>query len=378
MMLRGELAIWRKTYIKYVIIKKMMSEKDKIEFKEKLSEFKDALDKKLKAYFDKKIQESEAVNNETTQLLEKIADLTLRGGKRIRAALLYYSYLGHGGRKKEEALSASMSVELSETYMLIHDDIIDRDTLRRGGQTIHDFYEKRPNGVADKRHYGTSIALIAGNMACAMSNEILLERNLKPKLVKDAVLELNKTYLQVGFGQLLDFVKASSSDVTESEIIQIHRYKTAPYTFEGPIKIGAILAGAKSGRINDIDKYAVDLGIAYQLQDDILGIFGTEIKLGKPLASDFREGKKTLLLLDALSKSDERQREVLLRNTGIRNLNSEAIKKVLSETGALDRSIDKSKKMVNDAKTQIVKSRISKEAKQFFISVANYIVDRDH
>ena len=350
-----------------------------------LHEFKVYLENTLSEYLVDKTREAYEISREAGEMLDFITDITMRGGKRVRAALLYYSYIAHGGTDLVAAMKASMAMELAQTFLLIHDDIIDNDSLRRGGITIHKLYEKiakeRYEQKADPAHYGQSVGILAGDSACGFSNEIIGELELEPKYISRALLELNRMYKLEYYGQLMDVNSELKKDITKDEVLKIHSLKTAPYTFDGPLKIGAILAGAPEEVIVRLNSYTVPMGVAFQIQDDILGTFGDEEKLGKPVTSDLREGKRTLLILDALERGSDEQREIILRNLGNRQVGLpelEETRTVIRETGALEKSVNIADKYVKSAKEAMDQMSLKKEGKYFLMEIADYMVKREY
>jgi geranylgeranyl diphosphate synthase type I len=356
-----------------------------MEAKEQLAIFKTELDKEFQKYLNQKIAEAKKISPYTAELIEHIADFSMRGGKRIRPALMYYSYLAHGGRDRKEALKVSMAIEMSETYLLIHDDIMDDDALRRGGMTIHESYrqiaDEKYNHKSNPRSFGNSLGILAGDVACAMSNEIIANAKFKPGIIQKALAEFNNVYISECYGQTLDIISQLRDDVGENDVILTHQLKTVPYTFDGPVKIGAILAGASNEDLENLSRYSVPLGIAFQIQDDILGMFSSEEKLGKPITSDLREGKKTLLILDALKKANVSDKEIIELNLGnkratIRGLKT--VRKIVEETGALEKSKNMAEKLVNDAMEALQKLRLNKEGKKFLLNIADYMIARTY
>lgn len=353
--------------------------------KTKLGAFKKQLDAHLKKYLDKKLDEAKKISPHAYELMDHIADLILRGGKRIRAALLYYSYLAHGGKNKNEAMKASMAMELSETYLLIHDDIMDNDDLRRGGRTIHESYkdlaEDKYHDKINSKVFGDSLGILAGDLACALSNQILADCKFKSGQISKALNELNKVYLLEMYGQTLDIMSEIENNITKDDVNLIQQLKTVPYTFDGPIKIGAILAGINGSSLDTLSRYSVPLGTAFQIQDDILGMFGTEEKLGKPVTSDLKEGKKTLLILEALSRADKSQKEIIELNLGNKKVTYNSLKqvrKVIQETGSLEESNLFAKRLVEEAINELNKMKLKKEGKDFLLNIAEYMIKREY
>lgn len=350
-----------------------------------LNDFKSKIDIKLKKYLFKKANEAKKTSKIAEELMNHISDLTLRSGKRIRASLLYYSYLAHGGTKKEEALKASMAMELSETYLLIHDDIMDDDLFRRGGITIHNAYrqdfENNFPEKANPRNFGNSMGILAGDIACALSNELLCEVNFEDKLKNKAICELNKVYSIEGYGQAMDIISGIKNNLDKDNLLKIHQLKTVPYTFDGPIKIGAMLAGADDKTIMQLSRYTVPLGTAFQIQDDILGMFGSEEKLGKPVTSDLKEGKKTLLIIHALEKATPEQKEIILFNLGNKRITTADLIKVrdiVKQTGSLKKSKDLARSLVKEAINELKKIKLQTEGKKYLLGIAEYMINREY
>ena len=352
---------------------------------DQLKDFKKILDKELEIFLRVKINEAEKVSPTAKELVEHIADLTLRGGKRIRPALLYYSFLAHDGKDGKDILRAAMAIEMSEAYLLIHDDIMDDNTLRRGGTTIHHSYQKSfENSFPDwdnPRHFGISMGILAGDIACALSNELIATANFQPEYKTRALAELNKVYATEGYGQAMEIMASVENSVSKKEVSFIHQLKTVPYTFDGPVKIGAILAGTNEKDLAKLSQYTMPLGAAYQIQDDILCMFGSEEKLGKPVTSDLKEGKKTLLILDALEKATPKQKEIIELNLGnkkvtIAGLNS--VRKVIEETGSLAESKKLATSLVQKAIDALDQMNLKKEGKDFLLGIAKYMVKREY
>ena len=274
---------------------------------------------------------------------------------------------------------------MAETYLLIHDDIMDDDDLRRGGKTIHHIYrenseEKFPNKT-NARHFGISMGILAGNIACALSNETIAKADFRPDFKAQALNELNKIYNVEQFGQAMDILAGIVNHVSKDEVSQIHQLKTVPYTFDGPVKIGAILAGASEKEVENLNDYTLPLGMAFQIQDDILGMFGTEEKLGKSITSDLKEGKKTLLILDALEKSSPAQKEIINLNLGNKKVSMaglNSVRKVIKETGSLEESKKLATSLVQKAIDALNKLKLEKEGQDFLLGIADYMIKREY
>lgn len=353
--------------------------------KETLKNFKGDVEKEIEKYFESKRKEANEISPHCKEMVDFIADMTLRGGKRVRAAILYYSYMAHGGKDKKAIMKVAVAMELMQTYLLIHDDIMDNDNLRRGGITVHKAYqsvgeERYPESNA--RHFGVSAGLLAGDLAGTMANEIMMQSGFDFTYLSKALNIFNTMYIKEYYGQLLDILSEMRNDVTKDEVILTHQLKTVPYTFDAPLKMGAVLAGADERELKKLDQYAIPLGTAFQIQDDILGLFGTQEKLGKPVASDLREGKRTLLILDAIEKGDKDQKGVIAMCLGNRRVNMgglKAVRKVIEDTGALGKSKELAEKYVDEALDALSKNKnLGGEGREFLLGIADYMVKREY
>jgi geranylgeranyl diphosphate synthase type I len=310
-----------------------------------LKAFKQRLDPKIGAYFDSVIADVAKEDDLVADAIGNAKEIVLSGGKRLRAAFMYYGYLGAGGTEEEKILDASISVELIHAFLLVHDDIIDRDEIRHGVPTLHRRYEefaKKHFSGNDAVHFGESVALILGDMLNAFGNDIIFRAAFPPERVLRALSRLQGIVSSTVIGQARDVYIEYMRKASEEEILRMYRNKTAKYTVEGPLHLGAILAGAPEELYGKISAYAVPLGTAFQIQDDILGVFGSEERIGKPVGSDIVEGKITLLvsraLRDGTAAQARRIREILLLGDRVSIGDVEEFRGILEETGEIGRA----------------------------------------
>jgi len=357
--------------------------------KDYLFQYKNDFDPYLKEYFQEKkiaFRKVDPLAEEAVKILEKFI---ISGGKRIRPAMVYYGFLLGGGRvnskNRADIIKASMSIELTHSFLLIHDDIIDRDEKRHGVDTVHEHYKKiaqKHFPKTDPEHFGKSMAIIAGDLAASMANEILFESNFSAKTIVNALRQLQKVVYTTIPGEMLDVVMEAKGESTEGEILKMHEGKTAFYTFEGPLHLGIILAGNKNKKLlEDISDYSMAVGKAFQVRDDILGVFGEAEKLGKPIGSDIIENKQTLLVLKALEKSDAKQRKIIKKTLGRNDLNLaklEKFRKVIVETNSLKYSENLAEKFSKQA-IKIVGEIKTKNnlPEDFLLKIAEYISIRN-
>lgn len=355
-----------------------------MDIQQTLQKFKEKLDPRLDLFFDQKIQQAREISPQTCQMMAYLKEFTMRGGKRIRPSFTYFGYIAAGGRNKKKLLEVCKYIELIHSSLLIHDDIIDKDTIRRGKPTIHILCKRKynkKNALRDSRHIGISFAIVLGELSLGLGYEILTDISFPDRVKIRALHILNEMIFHVGAGQMLDIDLAMRDRVTRNDILKVHIYKTAKYTVEAPLCIGAVLAGAGSKRLEVLKRYAIPLGIAFQIQDDILGLFGDEDKLGKPIGSDLREGKQTLLIFKALEKANKQEQRVIhntLNNSNITLEQIKEIRRIVIKTGSLDYSKKLARKLALEAKEALEGARLVSEGKDFLIGVAEYLIDREY
>src|SRR4030042_3407612 len=348
-----------------------------------LLNYKKILDRKLAQYFAKKLREMREFGPSAKNAVKSIRDLVLAGGKRVRAGFMYWGYRAAGGKEFEKIIEASMSIELTHIFLLIHDDIIDRDDFRHGVATVHKKYErlaKRYFKKTDPKHFGDSMAIVVGDIAAAFGNDIIFNSRFSPERKQKALSRLQEIVVNPVSGETLDVMLEAKGKATEKEILEIHRNKTAKYTVEGPLHLGALLAGASANKLKILSDYAVPVGIAFQIQDDILGAFGNEKKLGKPVCSDLREGKKTLLIVKALKFGDRKERKIIGSLLGKKSINEkevELFRNIVRKTGSLQYLQNLGGKYVKKSKIAIEKSDFDEDTKEFLAGIADYIVSRE-
>ncbi len=341
--------------------------------------YKEKIEGCLREFFEQKKKALEHWSSrEACEILE---EYTLRGGKRIRAILMVLGYQLYGG-SGDEIFRASSSLELIQSYLLIHDDIMDESDLRRGKKTVHKIYEDihLKKGFGGRPHrFGENMGIILGDLANAYAMEILASSNFPSERKVKAIEKLNEIIEYTGYGQIIDIYSGMVQEFGEDDLLLLHKYKTARYTIEGPLVLGAILAGASP---EGLENYAIPVGIAFQLQDDILGLFGSEEKLGKPVTSDLAEGKKTLLIIKALEKASEKERKVIesaLGNPAVTLEQLERVREIVRKTGSLDYSRKLAEKLVSEGKRALNALNVkNQEAKDFLLWLADYMIKRSY
>ena len=256
-------------------------------------------------------------------LLAEMERFIARGGKRLRPYLLYLAYIGAGGTEETKILPIAAALEILHNFLLIHDDIIDRDLIRYGALNIQGAYLERLHAdlqPAKAERHAAEIALLAGDVAHLLSSRAVLNAPLPAELLVKVMQIIHEATLSVAGGELIDSLlplHLAELEADEARIMRIYTYKTASYTFELPIRLGVLLAGGNTvATERAITDCAQPLGIAYQLSDDLLGIFGNEAQTGKPADSDILEGRETLLRHFARKNLNGRSADILDRTYG--------------------------------------------------------------
>ncbi|OGZ42534.1 MAG: hypothetical protein A3C80_01345 [Candidatus Ryanbacteria bacterium RIFCSPHIGHO2_02_FULL_45_43] len=324
------------------------------------------------------------------RMIDVVEDFCMRGGKRLRPALVYYGYKLVGGKKEKDILKASLAMELVHAFLLIHDDIMDEDEMRRGKATVHKLYEneyktrrQKHTNPKHSKHFGETMAILAGDLASQLATTLILSTTFDAEMKIRAISKLSETVKNTIFGQELDIRLETSPAPTPAEILNVYRLKTAQYTFESPLHIGLILAKATPKNIQDISRYAVPGGIAFQIQDDILGIFGNEKKLGKPILSDIKQGKQTLLVAKALEMGNSSHRKQILSALGRKQISkrqAEEVRLALKNSGALAYCKDLAKKYAEQAKDslkQFNRKKYNQEVIETLSGLADLIIKRE-
>jgi len=303
-----------------------------------------------------------------SQLYEASRHLIDAGGKRLRPFLAIKSCEAAGGKKKD-AIPFAAALEILHNFTLVHDDLMDHDELRRGKPTVHS-------------RFGEPLAILAGDLLFAKVYQSVLDYAPAKMSADDVVNTLQKmtdAIIVLCEGQALDISFPKATDVTEKDYIFMIGAKTSAL-FKACAEVGAIAAGASSDTIDSLGRFAWDAGLTFQIYDDVLGITADETKLGKPVGSDIREGKKTIIMIHALKHADDKQRETLLAAMKGEEATQEAIDaavKVLNDIGSIDYARGEANKYLESSLKNIKGLRDS-SAKNQLIDVINYFVQREY
>jgi len=325
------------------------------------------IDKSLSSFLDT-VKKDYKLHLVSPLLFESIREFTLREGKRLRPLLLILTYKGYSPSSKKisrQLYNASTCMEFLHNFMLIHDDIIDRSDLRRGKPTMHKILSRTvPTRDPDK--LGIDLGIIAGDIVYALAIDAFLSINETSERKERALKYFIQTAAFTAMGEFIDTVSGVKNvqDVDEKEVFLNYTLKTARYTFDCPMVTGAILAGASNKEIKKISHFGILIGQAFQIQDDIIGIFETEANIGKSILSDLMEGKKTLLVTHAFSVLRGKSKSKFLKifNKKTKTLKDlETIKKIFVETKSLDYAIESINTRLKEARKILNSLNINEE-----------------
>jgi geranylgeranyl diphosphate synthase type I len=267
----------------------------------------------LAVYLEARTAEASAIDPHYAAAADELSAFVLGGGKRIRPTFAWWGWRGAGGSvDAPEALSvlrAVSSLELIQACALVHDDLMDASALRRGKPTVHvAFARKHAEAGWHGRpaRFGAAAAILLGDLALVWADDMFHTCGLPPEAMARAGGPWRSMRTELLGGQYLDVLHQATRDASQSAALRIDRYKTAAYTVERPLHLGAALAGAPPELVDGYRRFGADIGVAFQLRDDLLGVFGDPAVTGKPAGDDLREGKRTLLLAIALERADRR------------------------------------------------------------------------
>ena len=263
------------------------------------------------------------------------------GGKRLRASFLRAGWIAAGGSADSEPMvQAATAIELLQGSALVHDDLMDGSDTRRGRPSIHREFEARHRAqqrVGDPSWFGQATAVLMGDLLLSWSNELVVNATatVAPERGRKAIALYDLCKTEVTAGQFLDVVAQTKPEVSVDDAMTVARYKSAKYTVERPLQIGAALAGADDTLLDQLSAVALPLGVAFQLRDDVLGVFGDPEVTGKPAGDDLREGKRTVLVARAMELSDESGRNLLAAALGT-DSGVDVAREHIRSSGALD------------------------------------------
>ncbi len=334
-----------------------MDERDgKMDVKEKLKQMSAELDDPIKSYI---------ADEKPSNLIEASRQYPYAGGKRMRPSMVVAACKAVGG-DGSKAVPMAVAIEYIHNFTLIHDDLMDGDVKRRGMDTSHVIY-------------GMPTAILAGDALFAKAYDIIADLDIPAESMKKVLKVTSVAVWDLARGQQMDINNENGEEVTMEEYIETIRLKTS-VLFAAGAASGAIIGGATDDVVDSVHEYAMNLGVAFQMYDDILGIYGDPEKTGKSAGNDIRKGKNTVMVCHARDNiKDKTTMDMFMSVFGKLDATDEEIetaRKILKESGSYDYAIEMADKYTKDA---IAKLSVLKDSedKEFMIALAEYAMSRD-
>ena len=301
------------------------------------------------------------------------AQVSVSGGKRLRAAYCYWGWRAAGGSPgDDQPIAAGAALEWLQASALAHDDVIDESDTRRGRPAAHRAFAAQHldrGWRGDPQHYGTGAAILLGDLMLSWADE-----TFGPCRHSDtAAAHFDACKSEVVAGQFLDVVAEAAADPTVESAMRVVRYKAAKYTVERPLLIGTTLAGAGPALVEAMSGFGLPVGEAFQLRDDILGVFGDPSQTGKPAGDDLREGKRTYLVAAAFAAADpatSAQLRAGLGDPGLDETGVARLREIILSTGALARTEERIANLTEASLAAVSRVRLAGGTAQMLTELA--------
>ena len=327
-----------------------------MDVKQRMKEMSEELDAPIRSYIG---------DEKPSNLIEASRQYPYAGGKRMRPSMVVAACGAVGGDRKK-AVPLAVAIEYIHNFTLIHDDLMDGDEMRRGMVTSH-------------VKYGMQTAILAGDALFAKAFDIISELDVPDDVLRKIMKVVTVAVWDLARGQQMDVNNENGEAVTMEQYIETIRLKTS-VLFAAGAASGALIGGADEKTVKAVHEYAMSLGVAFQMYDDILGIIGDPSKTGKSAGNDIRKGKSTVMVCHALKNIKdagelERFRSVLGKLDATED-EIEVARDILKRTGSIDYAIDLAKKYTEDAISKLSILKDSKD-KEFMIALAEFAMARD-
>ena len=348
-----------------------------------IEQLRNQIDQELSILVEKFCAELIELDPQLTQVAEALKDY-LAEGKRFRSIFALIGYLGAGGELKPEIYRAAASLEFLQASALIHDDLMDGSDTRRGKPAIHKQFEKMHSAK-----FGSSAAILIGDLALSWNERALHESGIEvtAQIAVNPIHDVMRTELMAGqFLDVFEQTKSGSQSFSIERSLKIARYKSGKYSIERPLHFGAALAMASNSSnsrklpeyLAIYSEFGLPLGEAFQLRDDLLGIYGDPVKTGKPAGDDLREGKRTALIAYAYDRGNQEIKALLEKKLGadLDQSEIEELRNVILETGAVSHVEELISKLSKEALASIQRDELTTESKQLLREMIDQVVNR--
>ena len=311
------------------------------------TQLREHVDTELRGFLDDAVAKATAAADDLGPFTSALRSFVLAGGKRLRPAFCYWSFLSlsHDVEPSvdDAVLRAASSLELLQAAALVHDDVIDNSSTRRGRPSMHEQFaqlHQSQRWAGTETEFGRAAAILLGDLALVWADAMLASSGLDAERVAAAQPVWAAMRTEVMAGQYLDLLEQARAGGSVERALSVARLKSAHYTVERPLHLGAAFAGADRDVRSSLSEFGLPLGEAFQLRDDLLGVFGDPRETGKPAGDDLREGKRTVLVALAAEAADDAQRrqlDALLGDPALDDTGVGTLRQVLVDTGAPQR-----------------------------------------
>jgi geranylgeranyl diphosphate synthase type I len=311
------------------------------ETKATLTSVRSAVEEELAIFLNFESAYLNSISTELSPVSDALSAFLLDSGKRLRPLFAYAGFTAAGGSLEKPVVRAMAALELLQACALIHDDLMDGSDTRRGKPSIHRHFETihvqdELDGFAPQ--YGLSAAVLLGDLALVWSDQMMNSAGLTTEQFARVFPYYNEMRVELMAGQFLDIHEQTQKTTSVDRSMKIARYKSGKYTIERPLHLGAAMSSTSSPQLfAALSAYGLPLGEAFQLRDDLLGVFGDPSVTGKPAGDDLREGKRTVLIAMTNDRQSESQREIARKHFGKPDLDAqgvELLREIIESTGA--------------------------------------------
>jgi geranylgeranyl pyrophosphate synthase len=332
------------------------------------------IEERLRTFLDEAVEEAADYHPFIKSIYSDVEEYVLRKGKRLASCSTLLTYKGYSGKVDDRILDVCVGVELYRHAILVHDDIVDMDTQRRGGKTLHKKFTDSYNPYNTR--FGEAAATFTSNIVYSLAVRAITNSGFPEETVNRVQLLLSEGYRAVNESQILDLLfEYKNVDVDEWRVMA---GKRAASLFKVTLLAGAILADAPEKDISLLENAAENMGYSFDIQDDIIDSFAPKDEYGRSPCLDISKNKKPLHIIYALNSADQTKSEALKCLLGKEFLNMgevELARKLLRESGGLDAAKQESKKHAEQAKKLINQTSLAEDVKEFFSSFIQYIED---
>lgn len=331
----------------------------------------ETINQRLNVYFDQRIEQASLLDQKYSDFWKIIKKVSLSGGKRLRPFLVILSYLSYGGTDYVDIIDLAIAQELLHIALLIHDDVIDRDYFRHNQLNVAGYMQVDYEKLISKKesfHLADSVSILAGDLLLSGAYELTYNSKISQLKKQMAIEIINNSFFEVAAGEFLD-VESVMREYSVNYSLKVAKYKTSSYSFVYPLLLGSILGNYNHQDSDCLKMFGYSLGTAYQLIDDIEGLFGDQKVTGKSNLSDIREAKRTYIMAITFKNCDKNKLDILNNILGRDTVNKDdliIVQDIVRSCGSLDETISKIKQLIKSSTDCLSKMSIDKQYIKYF------------